>query len=925
MLFSKTEMGTMGMAFLSFYFCILFLSVDGNSEPSAYEVLKNYNLPIGVLPRGALGYTLDRNSGQFSVNLSSNCNVHEAGVTTSKLFAPNRNYLVGLRVVMAQGHRNSRDGPECRGPFNSGNCRHCTNVSFKDEPVYDSNPNSYNQTPDFSNPLPHHNYETNSRSGTGGNCPSYSIVGAKNEFVHDSNSFPYDNTPDFYDQPPQHHVETYSCELYGNDSYYAYDWKKIIQILGEMILQREQAANLSNHTPEPSRHFNSIYYDYDNDDNEKTIHLRDIISQLPSSIMITTSPPVLPIKDPEDSLIMGNEDLNTIPEKESNEVIKSSVQDLVPIPSESEDTSGSDNECDLPACDDFSPIDVPEGKYMTFTNPLFDSNDDFISSDDESLSNEDVSEDNIKIYSNPLFEFDDEYISSEINPFFDEVLEVIESKASYDSNLDEIALLVTPFFDSNEDECFDPGGDVDEINAFDTPLDFEDSYYDSEGDVLYLESLLSDDTTPNLPPKYSIDHQEDLNQQRMNDVDDRWNKMIESGNKIIQILGEMILQRKQAANLSNHTSEPSRYFNSIYYDDDNDDEEKTIPLRDIISQLPPSIVITTSPPVLPIEDPEDSLIMENEDLNTIPKKESNEVIESMLRTLFLSQNPLFEFDDEYISSDINLLFDEVLEDIESKASYDSNLDEPALLVNPLFDSNEDECFDLGGDVDEINTFDTASDFEDGYYDSEGDVLYLESLLSDDTILNLIPEAANLSNHTPEPSRHFNSIYYDDDNDDEEKTIPLRDIISRLPSSIVITTSPPVLPIKDPRDSLIMRNKDLNIIPEKELDEVIKSGVEDLVPIPSESEDTYGSDNDDFTSSDDESLSDEDVSEDNDIKSKYSYDSNLDEPALLVTPLFASNEDECFDPGGDVDEINAFDTPSDFEDSYYDSDGDVLYL
>ncbi|GJX42519.1 DUF538 domain-containing protein [Tanacetum coccineum] len=76
MSFNKTEMGTMGMVFLSFCYCILFLSVDGNGEPSAYEVLKSYNLPIGVLPKGALGYTLDRNSGQFSVNLSSNCNVH---------------------------------------------------------------------------------------------------------------------------------------------------------------------------------------------------------------------------------------------------------------------------------------------------------------------------------------------------------------------------------------------------------------------------------------------------------------------------------------------------------------------------------------------------------------------------------------------------------------------------------------------------------------------------------------------------------------------------------------------------------------------------------------------------------------------------------------------------------------------------------
>ncbi|GJR40543.1 hypothetical protein Tco_1216227 [Tanacetum coccineum] len=55
----------------------------------------------------------------------------------------------------------------CGDLFNSGNCRHCTNVSFEDEPVYDSNPYSYNQTPDFSNPLPHHNYETDSGSDTG--------------------------------------------------------------------------------------------------------------------------------------------------------------------------------------------------------------------------------------------------------------------------------------------------------------------------------------------------------------------------------------------------------------------------------------------------------------------------------------------------------------------------------------------------------------------------------------------------------------------------------------------------------------------------------------------------------------------------------------------------------------------------------------
>nr|GEW15931.1 hypothetical protein [Tanacetum cinerariifolium] len=167
--------------------------------------------------------------------------------------------------------------------------------------------------------------------------------------------------------------------------------------------------------------------------------------------------------DPADSLIMGNEELSIILEKESNKFIKSSVEDPVPILSESEDTSGSDNECDLSSCDDFSPINFLKRKSVTFSNPLFNSNDDFTYSDDESLSDEDVPEENVKIYSNPLFEFDDEYIFSDVNPLFDEVLENIESKDSYDSNLDESDFLDTPLSDANEDECFDPGDDIDEI------------------------------------------------------------------------------------------------------------------------------------------------------------------------------------------------------------------------------------------------------------------------------------------------------------------------------------------------------------------------------------------------------------------------------------------------------------------------------
>ncbi|GKB44710.1 hypothetical protein Tco_0889652 [Tanacetum coccineum] len=105
-----------------------------------------------------------------------------------------------------------------------------------------------------------------------------------------------------------------------------------------------------------------------------SIPLREIISELPLSIAIIH---VLPTLEPGDFLIMRNEEFNTIPEKESDEVIKSSVENFVPIPSEFEDTSKCDSEFILPPCDDFSPINVYKEKFVNFSNPLFDSNDDF--------------------------------------------------------------------------------------------------------------------------------------------------------------------------------------------------------------------------------------------------------------------------------------------------------------------------------------------------------------------------------------------------------------------------------------------------------------------------------------------------------------------------------------------------------------------
>nr|GEW63643.1 hypothetical protein [Tanacetum cinerariifolium] len=103
-----------------------------------------------------------------------------------------------------------------------------------------------------------------------------------------------------------------------------------------------------------------------------------------------------------DSLIMENEHLDTIPEMESDEFIKSSVEYLVPIPSESRDFSNIKSECDVPDYDDSQTT-----YFSTFSNPLFD---DSASSDDESNHEEAIHEMCFKTYSNPLFDLDEEII-----------------------------------------------------------------------------------------------------------------------------------------------------------------------------------------------------------------------------------------------------------------------------------------------------------------------------------------------------------------------------------------------------------------------------------------------------------------------------------------------------------------------------------
>ncbi|GJV46175.1 hypothetical protein Tco_0933268 [Tanacetum coccineum] len=287
---------------------------------------------------------------------------------------------------------------------------------------------------------------------------SVCCFGDGDSFAYDPNPNSFNDSPNFSDYTPQPQYQTYSCELCGNDAHY-----------------EEQAAKVSSQYWKPS-----IFYDDDNDDDdESSIPLRDIIFELPLLVAIA---PDLPITD---SLIMEDEHLNTIPETESDE-----------------------------------------------------END-----DDESFFEEDVLKENFKIYSNPLFEFDEEIISKSLlnqdtsmvsSPKIDSLLEEFSGELAHIDSIpsgidkadfnpeDDIRLVekllydnssplppeelnyeipdaIIKFFSPSPITVEDSDSLMEEIDIFLAPVDsipsgIENDDYDSEGDVLFLEELLNDDS-----------------------------------------------------------------------------------------------------------------------------------------------------------------------------------------------------------------------------------------------------------------------------------------------------------------------------------------------------------------------------------------------------------------------------------------------
>ncbi|GJV42234.1 hypothetical protein Tco_1420674 [Tanacetum coccineum] len=252
-----------------------------------------------------------------------------------------------------------------------------------------------------------------------GNYPSCSTVGAGNEFVHDPNPFPYDNTPDFYDQPPQPQYETYLCELCGNDSHFGYDCPPRFPLVYEQ-------------EPSYNKNYSDNYY-------------------------------------PQNSLSFPQQYLCC----ENSGVLMKVFK------------------CQLMNQNYFEPNPIYNSSYSGFDQPP-----QYSINHQEDLNQQEMNDvhdrwDKIDELQNELHQmlqsFCEKFLQQKqvasINQSPPHEMKDIECKDSYDSNLDESTFLVTPLSDSNEDEFFAPGDNIELLLHHDLSISVDSILYDVDAPI----------------------------------------------------------------------------------------------------------------------------------------------------------------------------------------------------------------------------------------------------------------------------------------------------------------------------------------------------------------------------------------------------------------------------------------------------------
>ncbi|GJR54161.1 hypothetical protein Tco_1404682 [Tanacetum coccineum] len=306
------------------------------------------------------------------------------------------------------------------------------------------------------------------------------------------NSFTYDSKPNSVDDSPNN-------DFLNSQNKLMEKMTSICDMVGQIMQKKEAERRITEDRAAKDRYWKiPICYDDDED----------------YTIAIT---PVLSTKEVVDSLIIEDEYLDTTLTMESDEVIKSSVENLVPIPSESEGLF--DDISDVPSCDndhfdaesllsrdilitypkidflfvefggELAPI-LPDIHEADFDEVKDICNDDTSSDDDdfEDIEYVDATPPNSEIVS--LEEVEDVILHDKLSNVY-LLISKIEalndnptlSSFSYSDNsfsnhteetrsgsttthdveisliIEPDALVINNFDELNEDECFDPGGD----------------------------------------------------------------------------------------------------------------------------------------------------------------------------------------------------------------------------------------------------------------------------------------------------------------------------------------------------------------------------------------------------------------------------------------------------------------------------------
>nr|GEV50678.1 hypothetical protein [Tanacetum cinerariifolium] len=261
-------------------------------------------------------------------------------------------------------------------------------------------------------------------------------------------------------------------------------------MVGQYIQKKEEEKQIEEEQAAKAGYW-KIHAGYDDDDDEDYT-----ISIIP--------------KEPDNSLSMGDEHLDTIPSTKSDEFIKSSVENLVPNPSECE----GEHECDVSSCEVFT----------TFSNILFDADYDFSSNPHYFNAESDLIE--------SLFNHDSSIISSslKIDCLFDEFVGELTLLKSIPPGInetdcdpeEETRLIKRLLYDNssprpskefifkNSNSVFesfsqfpipveDSDSFMEEIDLSFTPNNpmppgMEEDDYDFESDILILEELFSNDS-----------------------------------------------------------------------------------------------------------------------------------------------------------------------------------------------------------------------------------------------------------------------------------------------------------------------------------------------------------------------------------------------------------------------------------------------